>query len=94
MSAIPYPNGNIFQLENITGHPPFPHDTIECEGKFVRKTLTSKIPSWDHKIIFINAPTGSGKSSFILEDLANYANNMKGGSKSILILSNRLALNI
>lgn len=94
MNAIPYPNGNIFQLENITGQSPFSHDTIECEGKFVRETLTSEIPSWDYKIIFINAPTGSGKSSFILEDLANYATNMKDGPKRILILSNRLALNI
>ena len=70
-------------------------DLVQCEEKYVSDALATEIHHWTGKLlpfpILINAPTGSGKSSFVLKDLANYA---KSYGRWILVLSNRIALNM
>lgn len=67
------------------------YNTISCTGLNISDELSQKIKEWDLYPILINAPTGSGKSSFVFNELAKYAA-QKG--QFVLVLSNRLALNL
>lgn len=57
--------------------------TIESLG-----VLKQDIPSWENKLITINAPMGSGKSHFIKNDLYEYA---RDNGKRILFLVHRVS---
>lgn len=68
------------------------YDLKECETSYVSEKLCQEMEHWtSQQPILINAPTGSGKSRFVLYDLADYAE--KHG-RWILVLSNRIALNL
>lgn len=66
------------------------YDKISCSGKFVAEAIGDEFKRWNSwKPVFIDAPTGSGKNTFIFDTLAPYA---KSINKNILLLSNRIAL--
>lgn len=69
-----------------------PFEEIQSDKKRVSEFLSVKIPEWElASSIFITAPTGSGKSTFVFDDLADFARQRR---QYILVLSNRLALNL
>lgn len=68
-----------------------PYKTIECGESYVSDALANEIQNWIRYPVLINAPTGSGKSRFVLKDLADYA---ESKNRWILVLSNRIALNM
>ena len=68
---------------------------IRKKGKWVSSSLAKEINKWNifpghsyHLPLWVTAPTGLGKSTFILEDLASAA---KSHGKSILFFSSRAA---
>ena len=72
-----------------------PYITVEKQGRWVSEGLKEELALWDYNRsadlppILINAPTGSGKSTFVMRDLAEKA---KQCGKYILLLSNRTTL--
>lgn len=78
-------------LDSIYRNQCLKYHTISYDNQNVCDSLESEIEKWNLYPILINAPTGSGKSSFVFNVLANHANQEK---KSVLVLSNRLALNL
>lgn len=67
------------------------YNTISCSGAKISDELSQEIEKWNLYPILINAPTGSGKSSFVFTELAKYAAQT---GQYVLVLSNRLALNL
>lgn len=83
-------SGSLFQ--EISRGEQLPLESIPCNTKRVSESLSTEISKWEPGMsIFITAPTGSGKSTFVFEDLADHARKQ---NRSILVLSNRLALNL
>lgn len=71
--------------------PNSPH-VVPIDCKFVSDGLAPFFKKWHYKNpVFISAQTGSGKNTFILHSLLPYA---KKEGKSILMICNRIALNI
>lgn len=83
---------NYAQLLNyIYSHQCLPYDTVSCSSKNVSDALTLEISKWKIHPVLINAPTGSGKSTFVFHQLADFA---AQAGRYVLVLSNRLALNL
>ena len=65
-------------------------NTISCDSQFVSDALKDKIPKWTTNTpVLIEAPTGSGKSTFIFEEVVPYAKHLLG---NVIVLSNRVAI--
>lgn len=63
-----------------------------CKGASISDALTEEIPFWEPRNpVFIDAPTGFGKTTFVIKQLIPAA--MASG-KNVLLLSNRVALNV
>lgn len=83
---------NYAQLLNyIYSHQCLPYDTVPSSSKNVSDALTPEISKWKIHPVLINAPTGSGKSTFVFHQLADFA---AQAGRYVLVLSNRLALNL
>lgn len=68
-----------------------PYEKIPCEKKYVADAMGDEFKHWTSRTpVFINAPTGSGKNTFIFDTLAPHA---KSTNNCVLLLSNRVALN-
>ena len=73
------------------------YETIELKGRWVSEELRDELSRWDYSNpgrlgpVLINAPTGSGKSTFVMRDLANRVGQF---GKNVLLLSNRSALEL
>ena len=78
-------------LDSIYRNQCLEYHTISYDNQNVCDSLGSEIEKWNLYPVLINAPTGSGKSSFVFNILANYA--FQNGA-DVLVLSNRLALNL
>lgn len=73
-----------------TDYTPNFYHTIRMNCNYVVDGLKEKVDSWDSRNpIFIDAPTGSGKNTFIREVCIPRA--LQSG-RNILIVSNRIAL--
>lgn len=70
--------------------PPHHYEVIETGKQRVSDTLTNVDDFSKACAVLIDAPTGSGKSTFVLKTLSQYAQKQ---SKYILFLSNRSTLN-
>ena len=72
------------------------YDTRECGNHFVSDGIGSDYESWQpSKPIFISAPTGKGKNTFIYDKIVPYVDQENYDNRTanrILILSNRQAL--
>lgn len=89
-------------IQAITSSYGLPYEVIDVEGETVsvalREKLRFKFQSFytaNHfyqEPILITAPTGSGKSTFVLQDLSNSI--QKRGQGRILLLTNRTALRL
>ncbi len=63
---------------------------IDCSQQYVSEAVGDSYRSWNHfSPVFIEAPTGSGKNTFILTELANYARKQ---NQFVLLISNRTVL--
>lgn len=63
---------------------------MEQNNKYVTDIIKENdYQSWNNENVFIDCPTGSGKTFFILTVLAKYA---KENNQEILYLCNRLQL--
>ena len=71
-------------------------EKIECGDQYVSDGIGSDYKSWKPiQPIFISAPTGKGKNTFVYEQIVPYVNQENydnATANRILILSNRLAL--
>lgn len=68
-----------------------PYIPINFASTRVGESLSQEIEKWKCYPVLINAPTGAGKSTFIFNDLARFA---QRENRQILVLSNRLSLNM
>lgn len=89
----------------ITQNLRLPYETIECSEKWVAESLADKVNEWVPNLnvylgrnvpkypepILIHAPTGTGKTTFVIDNLVEFA---RSQNQWVLILSNRLALNM
>lgn len=65
---------------------------ISMTGKYVADSIGDDYKSWNRKKpVFIDAPTGTRKTTFIYEQIIPYAIEQK---KNVLLISNRIALNL
>lgn len=73
------------------------YETIELDERWVSDGLCKEVAQWDYNNswtlgpILINAPTGSGKGTFVMRDLAD---RVKQAGKNVLLISNRSALEL
>lgn len=69
-----------------------PFETVEMTERWISDGLKHELETWDYSKpgllgpLLINAPTGSGKSTFVMNDLAQRVNLF---GKCVLLLSNR-----
>lgn len=90
-NAVPYrtyyqdnPNTQLFAKSLDISH-------IQLETGTVTDAIGDAFLTWNHKTpVFIDAPTGIGKTTFIYERILKYAISKQ---ESILLVSNRIALN-
>lgn len=74
-----------------------PYETVEMTERWVSDGLKEELEAWDYSKpgllgpVLINAPTGRGKSTFIMNDLAQ---RVKSFGKYVLLLSNRSVLEL
>lgn len=72
-----------------------PFETVEMTERWISDGLKQELETWDYSKpgllgpLLINAPTGSGKSTFVMNDLAQRVNSF---GKYVLLLSNRSVL--
>lgn len=85
MSSSPNFFDAIFQCEQ------FPFKAFSFQTRNVTESLYSEVGKWVGYPVLINAPTGAGKSTFVFNTLADFA---RSKNRYILVLSNRLALNM
>lgn len=84
-------------LEAKTNKQVLPYETVEVREKWVADALKDDLKSWNcagmniPQPVLINAPTGAGKSTFVLNDLASHVAEEK---QYVLLLSNRSALEL
>ncbi len=78
-------------LADTLGTSTFSHEIIEAGNQRVSDTLTDVEDFSNARAVLIDAPTGSGKSTFVLQTLSEYARRQ---NKYILFLSNRSTLNL
>ncbi len=73
-------------------HIPEFYQTRHMAEQYVSNALKDEFENWNPRDpILIDAPTGSGKNTFIIKELIPKAQKM---NKNILILSNRIALSV
>ena len=73
-------------------HIPDFYQTRRVTEQYVSDALKDEFENWNPRDpILIDAPTGSGKNTFIINELIPKAKKM---NKNILILSNRIALSV
>ena len=74
-----------------------PYETVEKTERWISDGLKHELETWDYSKpgllgpVLINASTGSGKSTFIMTDLAQ---RVKSFGKYVLLLSNRSVLEL
>lgn len=74
-----------------------PYETTNVNARWISDGLKKELETWDYSKpgvlgpVLINAPTGSGKSTFVMNDLASRVNQY---GKYVLLLSNRSALEL
>lgn len=74
-----------------------PYENVEMTERWISDGLKHELETWDYSKpgllgpVLINAPTGSGKSTFIMTDLAQ---RVKSFGKYVLLLSNRSVLEL
>ena len=79
-------------IHTYEDHIPDFYQTRVMRAKYVSDALRDEYENWNSRDpIMIDAPTGSGKNTFIINELIPRAKQLK---KNILIISNRIALSI
>lgn len=67
-------------------------DVYPCKRTSISERLEQEIPYWDSRNpVFIDAPTGLGKTTFVLKSLIPFA---QSHGQTVLLLNNRIALNV
>lgn len=63
-----------------------------CKSRYVSMDLASEVAKWHHdSVVFIDAPTGAGKTRFVKDVLAPCAMEKE---RNVVLFSNRVALNL
>lgn len=96
MDFIDYEAYNfVDSIEQVLAGNALPYETTDCKDRWVSDRMMKELIRLEKEKsidpIFITAQTGSGKSTFVLKHLAEHA--LKNG-KCVLLLSNRVALNL
>lgn len=90
-------NGADITRDIIGYEDPFHFKQIEKGNGWISDELKLEMDTWDCALpglkqpVLINAPTGRGKSTFVLKELARKAKNQ---GKCVILLTNRFALNL